>query len=455
MATVMRLGRIVSVLLCLAAIAGCASPNGEQGTSPSETDRLRADSDKAFEEIDGPGPNTVTATDRNEIVVKAPRIPANLPPPRKTREKPDWVPDGLSQRYPPSQYIVGLGSSRSARGEENKAMTAAIDRARAMVARQIRVTLKSEFNNSATLVTDASSKRVKIEEDRNAVSEQITTTVDMKLEGLQIADRWYDKREETYWALVVLNRATAAEAILDLMNAHMRQVRQDYDNGRRHREQGSVYETARDFNRARRQSYALLSYRSQLRAIAPAYAASADLTKTDAFLQTLWKDAAEAHDALRFGVLVFSDVAGEAKNPAQAEATLSRMLRKRGLTTIRLPPLPPDATYPKLRKGTADALRKWLGDQANCLVLAKLSTEETGSAILVSTRMHFYESFGEMVVLDLSDAQVLAAAGFDLSAETRRSNKTPARAAEASLAAAADLLCTRLEQELPAEISPD
>ena len=112
MTAVMRLGRYGLALVILAGVVGCASTE-ESGkpirASRSEIERLRADRDKAFEEIDGPrtrmGAGTTSAPmrDRDEIVVTAPPIPEDLPPPRKAGEK-----DG-----PREVHLIVLDNGRS------------------------------------------------------------------------------------------------------------------------------------------------------------------------------------------------------------------------------------------------------------------------------------------------------------------------------------------------------
>lgn len=447
-----RSGALVLTGVVLALLVGCASaPVDERrekpGASPEEVARLRAVRDRAFEDIEGP------RTTGGAAAKPAPsrRSAARSEKPsrrRDSRDQPEWVPSGFSSKYPIEEFIVGVGSCKRVRGRDSAATTTAEDRARSSLAKQIRVHLQSELQNSAYLVTEASSGKTDVKRDTTVVAERIRSRTDMKLEAVAIADRWFDKKENTYWTLAVLERATAAEAILDQMSRLTQQVMQEYDLGADHRKHGRAFLAVRHLNRGRKDSLALLGLRSQLRAISPAHAASADLVETDERLKSLWKEAALAAEELRFAVIVFAEVDGKAKSSAQTESGLSTMLRRLGLNTVKVPRLPAGATFEKFKQASSDALHGWLGTQANCLLLGTVGAESIGSELLVTINVHFYEAKAELAVIDLADARVVASAGFDLSNRTRCSNRSPARAAEAAMKKAARLVSDKIEEEI-------
>ena len=446
--------------LCAAAIAsllvlclgGCASAPEARPVAPRESagdelDRLRTIRDRAFDDIEG-RPTDESPAAHDSPSTHSPDARRAAPARPGTGRRPEWAPTGFSDLYPAYNYIVGVGSARRTEGRDDAAIAMADDRARSGVAKQIRVRLRSEFLNSAHLVTEASSGKVVVERDTTAVIDRLSSTVDLKLEGLAIADRWHDKKEDRYWALAVLDRAMTADLILDRMARQMQQVAQDYELGVGHRGRGSPFQAMRYLNAARRESLALLNYRSQLRVISPAHAGSARLVRNDELLKSVWKEAALAAEGLRLGLILFTEVDGKATPSPQAEARLSQMLRGLGLNTVKLPPLPEGAAFEQMKTASPDALRAWVGEQANCLVLGHVAAEKIGSEMLVTIRVHFYESKADLVVLDLTQGLLVASSGFDLSHKTRASNKSPARAARASLAKAAREFCKQLEAEL-------
>jgi len=448
-----RLGACGAALAALLLYGGCSSAPDALApptrTSDGAVERLRASRDRAFEDIEGarssrgtaPGPSP---SDRSGA--ESPPGVSSAPP--RTGGRPDWAPSGISARYPASDYIVGVGSCRRAQGRDNAAISMAEDRARAEVAKQIRVNIRAEFLGSARLVTEASSGKTVIAQDLTDVTDRITSSASLELAGVQIADRWYDKKAKSYWTIAVLNRATAAEGILDRLKGLMRQVRQDFELGAKHHARGSVFQAVKYYNRAKNRSLGILNYRSQLRVLSPVHADSTRLDEIDRLLTSLWKEAGRAEDELRFGVIVFARVDGKERVAAQTHAPISIKLRELGLNTVKLPRLPEGATFDQLKRASAEALRGWLGTQANCLVLARVASEQIGSEVLVTLRVYFYEAKGEMVVLDLTDARVVASAGFDLSSRTRCANRSPARAGEACLVRAAGILVAQIEKEL-------
>ena len=462
-----RVGACGAMVILLAFLAGCASaPDGK--TAPAtdrraELERLRANRDRAFAELDGRGPDagpaeTSAPAGRSEATADmAPstdvsRAENDLPPPR-TGEKPAWVESGRSARHPDGEFILGVGSCRTQRGQDSAALSLAEDRARSSVAKQIRVNLQSEFKSTVDLVTEARTGDPVVEKDRTGIREKITSVANLQLDGLQLADRYYDKKAKTYWALAVLDRAATGKALLERIGRQIARLEQDYILGGRHFKRGSVFQALKYFNRAREASLPILNLRAQLRAIAPLYAETADMKKCDDLMKSLWREAALASDKLRFGVVAFAAIDGKPVDNAHVEATLSAKLREMGLGAAKIPKLPAGATFDKMKDASADALRGWLGGEANCLVLATVDTESIGSEVLITLRVYFYEAKGELCVLDLADARVVASTGFALSNKTRASNRIAERAAEAALVNAAGMLVGQLEKELPKELN--
>jgi len=427
----------------LAVSAGCARTR-ESGIGDDDAmARLHADRDRAFADIEGGATDEGMAADRG--VARPDREPTVSRPveaPVKPRSRPGWVRSGLSANYPQAEYVVGIGSCRRTGAGDHAAMATAADRARSAVAKSIRVRVRSEFRSAAELVTAVASGETVIEKNAMAVMDKITSQADLVLEGAEIADRWYDADAATYWAFAALHRATVAGTLLDRLDTLRQQMKQEHELGSDLRVQGRVFQSLRHLNSALEKSFGILNYRAQLRAISPSHAPSPDPELTE-----LWRDAAETRESLRLGVILFVEADGKAGTSARAEAEISRTLRAMGLNTVKLAPVPADASYGDLKSSLA-RLREIVGGAVNCIVLARISAEKVGAQKLVKLLIHFYQARGELVVVDLDEDGEVAAAGFDLSPRTHAGNKEPAAAAESALVKASQELAAQLKQEL-------
>jgi hypothetical protein len=111
----------------------------------------------------------------------------------KTEQRPDWIGGSINQS---GSYLAGIGSGAS--------QEIAADRARNDLAKIVGVTIegfeRSKTSNSA-------------EGYDSAFSSAVNTRVSQTLSGVTIAERYYDEKNELYYALAVLDRAKAAQAL--------------------------------------------------------------------------------------------------------------------------------------------------------------------------------------------------------------------------------------------------
>ena len=439
----------VLALVLLVPVGGCASERGAPGGS--EADRLRADSDRAFAEIEterGGKPVPAHPRDDRKALPKPPALDRS-----KARLQPEWVTTGSSAAYAISKYILGVGSARKPRsGSDSAALATAEGRARGAVAKNIRVHIQAEFRSAAHLITESATGDTVVKKDASTVQDQISSRADLMLEGVEIVDRWYDESTDTCWAFAALHRATAAAAILDRMDALRQRVEQDYEMGVGLRKRGSAFQALRHLGRALHSAFGLLNYRSQLRVISPEYAADQRTDVSDVNVGTLWREAALARQELRVGMVLFIEVDGAPSTSWQAEAELSRTLRSIGFNTVKLSP-PEESSYTDLTKRKIPELYNWVGQDANSLVLARVEARKVGSEKLVKLVIHFYQARGELQILDLSEGQVIATAGFDFSPGTHTGDKIPAQAAEEALLLAAKELGKYLKRELSTDFA--
>ena len=132
------------------------------------------------------------------------------------KDRPSWVDGERVSRYPAGRYIVGIGTSPDT-GDETQDRARADNAARAEVAKQIRVQVKEA-------IVDIQREETGKAADFGSLMEiKSESSVDLSLEGLAIADRYFDPKKKLHHSLAVLERAKAAkrmsDKIIDLLKA--------------------------------------------------------------------------------------------------------------------------------------------------------------------------------------------------------------------------------------------
>jgi hypothetical protein len=288
--------------------------------------------------------------------------------------------------------------------------------------------------------------------DTVSVANQISSQTDLLLHGVQIADRWYDSQADTYWAFAALDRAATGATILDRATRVRQEVDRDRDLGMGFRKDGKTWQAASYLNRALKNSLSLLSYRAHLRIIAPSLVDNPALAP-DPAMESLWRDSALAAEDLRAAVIVFTQADGKPTDAGTAEPELSRMLRGLGLKVAAVEAADIGASYAAMKGRPVADLQKQFAGRANCLVLADFAAKEVASQHLGALLVHFYRARADAVVFDLDSGRNVASTGFDWSAETQTGNADPARAAEAALQKAAQLVSANLKAQLAAGLN--
>jgi hypothetical protein len=129
---------------------------------------------------------------------------ATTPPAFKT--PPDWV-SGAAAHYPASAYLLGRGAAATP--------NAAIDRARADLAKGLEVEIKVESSDVQTyaLNQEAGKSAAPDEHMTLEITRNIASRTDRIVRGVQIAETWRDPADGTQHALAVLPRASAMQAL--------------------------------------------------------------------------------------------------------------------------------------------------------------------------------------------------------------------------------------------------
>jgi LPP20 lipoprotein len=116
-------------------------------------------------------------------------------------KKPKWI-TYRDKEYTKAEYIMGVGESYS------------MDLAKKYAVAEIAKVFSSEVMSSASFYeseTDSStSEDTQATASSQNASQRVNTKTDKVIEGAQIAESWFDKENNRYYALAVLNREKAS-----------------------------------------------------------------------------------------------------------------------------------------------------------------------------------------------------------------------------------------------------
>lgn len=130
--------------------------------------------------------------------------------------QPDWV-NGQSKKYASSLYLTGQGSAIIS--DDAK------DRARSDLAKQFEVALKERGQQSQTFTSEQANGET-LESVNQKISRQLLTYTSRTLQGVEIADQWYDPKRSRHYALAVLSRnktRSRLEQALKALDQHSQQ----------------------------------------------------------------------------------------------------------------------------------------------------------------------------------------------------------------------------------------
>lgn len=113
--------------------------------------------------------------------------------------RPDWI-DGQSNKYPPTLYLSGQGSAKTAQDAK--------DRARSELAKQFEVAVRERSQQSQTFSRQQNGDEIMQSLDQK-ISRQLLTFSSQSLQGVQIVEQWHDEANNQHHALAVLSRNRA------------------------------------------------------------------------------------------------------------------------------------------------------------------------------------------------------------------------------------------------------
>jgi hypothetical protein len=127
----------------------------------------------------------------------------------KKREKPIWVEKGKTSRYPEQFYLIGIGLTTSSENpEEDRSRTD--NNARSELAKQIQVSVEQQITDMEKEIIKTGKRGKVSTEQVSQMKVESSSSVNLTLRGLAIAERWFDPHEKIHYSLAVLNRSETA-----------------------------------------------------------------------------------------------------------------------------------------------------------------------------------------------------------------------------------------------------
>jgi hypothetical protein len=129
----------------------------------------------------------------------------------KSQTVPEWVDTGGNKQFPPDLYIAGVGSSDVKYGDSASAQAEADSKAMAQVAKQIEVVIQQRSSSFEREVSSGTGKSL----NQKDIWEKTAAYVKIKVEGVRIENRHYDKISQRMYSLAVLDRMAQGKLISD------------------------------------------------------------------------------------------------------------------------------------------------------------------------------------------------------------------------------------------------
>jgi hypothetical protein len=133
----------------------------------------------------------------------------------KTQAVPEWVDTGGNKQFPPDFFITGVGSSNVKYGDTAAAQAEGDAKAMAQVAKQIEVVIQQLSSSFEREVSTSSGKSL----SQKDIWEKTAAYVKIKVEGVRIENRHYDKINQRMYSLAVLDRTAQGKLISDEISA--------------------------------------------------------------------------------------------------------------------------------------------------------------------------------------------------------------------------------------------
>lgn len=183
----------------------------------------------------------------------------------------DWVRKNRSDKFPQERFMQFIGTGATVEEAENQAYLG--------LARMIEVTIEAEETYKSTQTMQGRTGEVV-----SHVEEKSQAKVNLNLQGLRIEDRDYGKKNKTHYALAVLDRQVAGNALRGEISEKDKKYRNYLDQGKVLVDNKSYYEAIDKLAVCRGELQRIQSSLKKLRVILP----------DPEFEKTIGRDADEA-----------------------------------------------------------------------------------------------------------------------------------------------------------------
>jgi len=348
---------------------------------------------------------------------------------------PRWTKTGEPLKYPDDKYLVGVGGPAESRD-------AADDEAKAKLAEQIRVQVESEVVSYLQESVHKSGPNVS-DKLVQEVTWQVKSKVDITLEGLEYADRYYDSVNKEYYTLAILDRKHAGKTRMDKAEELRESGRSYYNKAMTCVHKGDYGSAVINLNKAHsflteataREREAKVIGGVQVRVI------PAELTP--------WELQLKKSSMLRKARIGLYLIEQNPLDPGSEIVTsvVSGRLNRQGLSIGSAQHFLGDMDYKSLSTLSIDQLSGMLGKNLSFLVFGEIEAKESSRLKLHSSTVHFYKCRASIKALNIHTGEVISHVAFDWEEETKVGKTRAVEAATGSLKEAGRLISQRLDRD--------
>jgi hypothetical protein len=352
-------------------------------------------------------------------------------------KKPDWV-RGKSASYPEAHYLLGLGMSQDT-GNPSDDQAQAEQNARANLARQVKTRIQSQLNARA----EEELERLGPEEQRRfsqRVRSEVTSSVNIELEGVEIVENYFDEKTGNYYALAALDRAKSGALLAEKIDELEKQI-------------GSYIELAGKKMDSREllsglgyvmKAEALLKKQTGLCAQAMV------ITGRDMEPGFSLAELVRREDELRNRMVIM--VIALEKNPQAAESRviepyLVGALNSLGLAVKEAPEKARGLSGQEL-KAAIEAGSTVFGSEPSYVLLGVFQVKPAGTPRIGKNLYHFFKTGGEISLIDFANKKTVLNLVEPAPEVTKAGKPDPAQAASLSLELAGNFFSQLLLEQL-------
>lgn len=341
--------------------------------------------------------------------------------------QPEWFKTGKHPEYPVSFYMLGVGAS-TAKGDPERAAKEADDQARAEIAKQIQVNIEQSFDSEVSEKTAGRDEK----EFREFLSHSKLRTkswVDLELSGVEIAKRWNDPKRDVYYSLAVLDRGKAAAGLKTEITMLTKAASSYQTMAEKSSLEGDYEEALRRLSAARQMAADAEVKMAQL-AIINRERLSWGGAATSKDLQA---NIEELQKKLKFAVKVFETIEGRRSESDHVAPMVISTIRECDLEVVTWKEGLPSYDYDQLKKLKPVELQRYLPESVSYLILARAETKLSSSSDYGQTKVYFYQSRGEIILIDFKKGKYVLDEVIGFSDKTKVGNPSRVRAASDSL----------------------